>query len=185
MPVSIVVGQYGSEGKGKVAHFLAGRLQAAVATRTGGPNSGHTVVEDGRRHVFRCLSTACFIPEIHCAIGACSYIDVDVFLEELGNRYVSCDGVSVDPNAFVITEEDRERQRKAGLEARIGSTLTGVGGAVMRRIERRSQSIVQPFGRIRHPGASGTAGRVRSSSSSGFRPSRSVTGREQVKFLHT
>ncbi len=141
MPVSIVVGgQYGSEGKGKVAHFLAGRLQAAVAIRTGGPNSGHTVVEDGRRHVFRCLPTACLIPGIHCAIGAGSYIDVDVFLEELGNRHVSCDEVSVDPNAFVITEEDRERERKAGLEARIGSTLTGVGGAVMRRIERRSQS---------------------------------------------
>ena len=142
MPVSIVVGgQYGSEGKGKVAHFLAGRLQAAVAIRTGGPNSGHTVVEDGRRHVFRCLPTACLIPGIHCAIGAGSYIDVDVFLEELGNRYVSCDGVSVDPNAFVITGEDRERERKAGLEARIGSTLTGVGGAVMRRLERRSQSM--------------------------------------------
>ena len=43
----------------------------------------------------------------------------------------------------------------------------------------------EPFGRIRHPGASGTAGRVRSSSSSGFRPSRSVTGREQAKFRHT
>ena len=62
MPVSIVVGgQYGSEGKGKVAHFLAGRPEASVAIRTGGPNSGHTVVEDGRRHVFRCLPTACLI----------------------------------------------------------------------------------------------------------------------------
>ena len=39
MPVSIVVGgQYGSEGKGKVAHFLAKRLSAAVAIRVGGPN---------------------------------------------------------------------------------------------------------------------------------------------------
>lgn len=44
MPVSIVVGgQYGSEGKGKVAHFLVGLLGASVAIRTGGPNSGHTL----------------------------------------------------------------------------------------------------------------------------------------------
>ena len=119
---------------------MAGRLKASVAIRTGGTNSGHTVVEDGRRHVFRCLPTACLIPGIHCAIGAGSYIDVDVFLKELSNPSRACNRVSVDPNAFVITEEDRDRERKAGLEARIGSTLTGVGGAVMRRIERRSQS---------------------------------------------
>lgn len=141
MPVSIVVGgQYGSEGKGKVAHFLAGRLKASVAIRTGGPNSGHTVVEEGRRHVFRCLPTACLIPGIHCSIGAGSYIDVEVFLEELGNPSLACDRVSVDPNAFVITEEDRERERKAGLGSLIGSTLTGTGGAVMRRIERQGRS---------------------------------------------
>ena len=141
MPVSIVVGgQYGSEGKGKVAHFLAGQLKAAVAIRTGGPNSGHTVVEDGRRHVFRCLPTACLIPGIHCAIGAGSYIDVEVFLEELSNPSLACDRVSVDPNAFVITEEDRERERRAGLGSLIGSTLTGTGGAVIRRIERQGRS---------------------------------------------
>ena len=160
MPVSIVVGgQYGSEGKGKVAHFLAKRLSAAVAIRVGGPNSGHTVVEDGQVHVFRSLPTASLIPGIHCAIGPGAYIDVDVFLKELSNPSISCDGVSVDPNAFVITEEDRERERKAALRPRIGSTLTGTGGAVLRRIERRDtskraaddprlQPYVQPVGEI-------------------------------------
>ncbi len=48
MPVTVVVGgQFGSEGKGKVAHWLARELRASTAVRVGGPNSGHTVVADG------------------------------------------------------------------------------------------------------------------------------------------
>lgn len=140
MPVSIVVGgQYGSEGKGKVAHFLAKHLSAAIVIRVGGPNSGHTVVDGGRVHVFRSLPTASLIPGIHCAIGAGSYIDVDVFLAELRKLSISRERVSVDPNAFLITREDKERERKAGLRSSIGSTLTGTGSAVIRRIERQGK----------------------------------------------
>jgi adenylosuccinate synthase len=46
MPVTVVVGgQFGSEGKGKVAHFFARSQNASVAVRVGGSNSGHTVVD--------------------------------------------------------------------------------------------------------------------------------------------
>lgn len=141
MPVSIVVGgQYGSEGKGKVAHFLARHLNASVAIRVGGPNSGHTVVEDGRVYAFRALPTAILVPGVHCAIGAGSYVDVDILLRELRDLSIAQDRVSIDPNAFVITREDRERERKADLQSRIGSTLSGTGGAVIRRTERQGKS---------------------------------------------
>ena len=41
MPITIIVGgQYGSEGKGKVAHAMAKEMGASVAIRVGGPNSG-------------------------------------------------------------------------------------------------------------------------------------------------
>ena len=55
MPVSIVVGgQFGSEGKGKVAHYLAQKMEASFAVRCGGPNSGHTVIDpSGKARIFQ------------------------------------------------------------------------------------------------------------------------------------
>ena len=52
MPVTVVVGgQFGSEGKGKVAHHFARTQKASIVVRVGGTNSGHTVVTDSRRFV--------------------------------------------------------------------------------------------------------------------------------------
>ena len=42
MPVTAVVGHYGPEGKGKVAHHQPRHMRASIAVRVGGPNSGHT-----------------------------------------------------------------------------------------------------------------------------------------------
>src|ERR1035437_3257941 len=43
MPVTIVVGgQFGSEGKGKVASIVAREQNATAVVRVGGSNSGHT-----------------------------------------------------------------------------------------------------------------------------------------------
>jgi adenylosuccinate synthase len=65
MPVSVVVGgQFGSEGKGKVALELARLRGAAAAIRVGGANSGHTAIDaTGKAHVFRHLPTAALLPE--------------------------------------------------------------------------------------------------------------------------
>ncbi len=66
MPVTVVVGgQYGSEGKGKVAHYLAREMEASVAIRCGGPNSGHTVIDSkGNPIIFQQLPTASILPDI-------------------------------------------------------------------------------------------------------------------------
>ena len=41
MPITFIVGgQYGSQGKGKVAHCLAVEREATIAVRTGGPDAG-------------------------------------------------------------------------------------------------------------------------------------------------
>jgi len=70
MPVSIVVGgQYGSEGKGKVAHFFAREMKASFAVRCGGPNSGHTVIdEQGNARIFQQLPTAAILPDVKLVI---------------------------------------------------------------------------------------------------------------------
>ena len=85
MGVSVVVGgQFGSEGKGKVAQYLAAQRDAAAVVRVGGSNSGHTgYARDGTRHVLRQLPTAALLPDVLCVIGAGSYIDPEILADRL------------------------------------------------------------------------------------------------------
>jgi adenylosuccinate synthase len=142
MPVTVIVGgQYGSEGKGKVAHWMARERLASVAVRTGGPNAGHTV-EDVPDHpvVLRQLPTAAFLPEVMCVLGPGSYIDPELLLDEVAKTALSPDRLLIDPNATVITEADKARERDSTLRASIGSTQSGTGAAVLKRIERAAST---------------------------------------------
>lgn len=137
MPVTVVVGgQFGSEGKGKVAHLVAARSGARIAVRVGGPNAGHTVVDADRRLVFRQLPTASILPGVTCVLGPGAVIDPDVLLSEIAVAGLTPDRVYVDPKATVITAEDGSRERDLGLRSSVGSTLTGTGAALQRRIGR-------------------------------------------------
>ncbi|MGH7231752.1 MAG: adenylosuccinate synthetase [Nitrospiraceae bacterium] len=143
MPVSVVVGgQFGSEGKGKVALELARLRGAAAAIRVGGPNSGHTAIDaTGKAHVFRHLPTAALLPDVTCVIGAGSYIDADVLLDEVARTDLSPSRVLIDPWAVLIEPKHREQERQSGLRERIGSTLSGTGAAVAARVQRNSDLL--------------------------------------------
>ena len=125
MAISIVVGgQYGSEGKGKVAHYLARERNAAAAVRIGGPNSGHTVYDDaGRKFIFQHLPTAAVLPDVVCVLAAGSYIDVDRLLHEVALVGLPLARLKVDPNAVVITQQHCVNEHLVGLRASIGSTF--------------------------------------------------------------
>ena len=139
MPVSVVVGgQYGSEGKGKVTHWLAREQRARYAIRVGGPNSGHTVVENGRRVVLRHLPTPALIDGVIGVIPAGAYLDVDVLLHEVEKTGLTKDQLLIHPSAVVIDDSMRANEREAGLVEGIASTGQGVGGAVAQRTMRRS-----------------------------------------------
>ena len=142
MPVSVVVGgQYGSEGKGKVAYIEAHRDQASIAIRVGGSNSGHTVYEgDGRRHIFRHLPTAALLPDILCFLGPGSLIDPDVLRNELERIALPPQRLRIDPMAYVITEAHKNHEARSGLRERIGSTVSGTGAALLDRIQRGSDA---------------------------------------------
>jgi len=138
MPVTIVVGgQYGSEGKGKVAHYLAREMGASFAVRCGGPNSGHTVIDElGNARIFQQLPTAAILPEVKLAICAGSYIDLDILYREINETNVDTDRLFIDTDAVIITPELKEREETGGLIDRIGSTGSGTGAAVAARINR-------------------------------------------------
>lgn len=139
MPVSVVVGgQFGSEGKGKVALELA-RLRGAVAAiRVGGSNSGHTAIDGTRAHVFRHLPTPALLPGVTCVIGAGAYIDPDLLLDEITHTDLSRSRVLVDPWAVLVEPKHRKQERQARLRERVGSTLSGTGAAVAARVQRAS-----------------------------------------------
>jgi adenylosuccinate synthase len=138
MPVSVVVGgQFGSEGKGKVSHFLAKERKARFAVRVGGPNSGHTVIdENGDAVIFRHLPTACLLPDVVSVVPPGSYLDVPTLLNELSYSKTEPDRIAIDPNAWVVKDEDVRFESESGLSNRIGSTGSGTGAAVARRILR-------------------------------------------------
>jgi adenylosuccinate synthase len=143
MPLTVIVGgQYGSEGKGKVAHSLVISRQATIAVRTGGPNAGHTVIDPyDQPVVLRQLPTAALLPDVMCILGPGSYIDPDLLLQEISKTRLNVDRLLIDPRAVVVTEEDKEKERQSGLRQAIGSTQSGTGAAVIKRMERKAASV--------------------------------------------
>jgi adenylosuccinate synthase len=138
MPVSVVVGgQFGSEGKGKVAHFLAKERHARFAIRVGGTNSGHTVIDQsGSAVIFRHLPTACLLPTVVSVIPPGNYLHVPTLLGEIRRIGAEAQRIAVDPYAWVIQDVDVQAELKSGLQGAIGSTATGTGAALVRRIQR-------------------------------------------------
>ena len=139
MPVTVVVGgQYGSEGKGKVAHYLAKEMNASVAIRCGGPNSGHTVIDPkGNPIIFQQLPTASILRDVICVLCAGTYIDLDILKREIEITGLDSKRLYIDPNAVIITPEIHEAEQNRGLRETIGSTGSGTGEAVLHRIQRK------------------------------------------------
>ncbi len=47
----VVGGQFGSEGKGKVAAFITRQENIDICVRCGGPNSGHSFVDENGKTI--------------------------------------------------------------------------------------------------------------------------------------
>jgi adenylosuccinate synthase len=140
MGVSIVVGgQYGSEGKGKVAQHVARSRDARAVVRVGGTNSGHTSLGgEGEREVLRQLPTSALDPDILCVLAAGSYIDPEILMEEVERLALPAERLIIDPGAMIITAADRKAEQASDLRERLGSTASGTGEAVARRTRRLS-----------------------------------------------
>lgn len=143
--IDCVIGaQWGSEGKGKVAAYLAsspnGEDSYAAMGRAGSPNAGHRVeLPKGGYFVFRHLPSATpyAAPGTALCIGPGAVIDLDVLRKELEHIPLGCT-LYIDPRVAIADEEAKEAERDAGCDA-IGSTMTGSGGALALRVLRRAR----------------------------------------------
>ncbi|HEX9897341.1 MAG TPA: adenylosuccinate synthetase [Dehalococcoidales bacterium] len=139
MPVTIVVGaQYGGEGKGKIVAHLAKRDNPDFVVRCGGPNSGHTVYVGDQVFKLRLLPAGFVNPRSRLLLAAGCILDLNLLLHEIEITGTDIRRVGIDRNAMILSAEDGTRESQRDLRNRIGSTLSGTGNAVARRVLRDS-----------------------------------------------
>ena len=137
MPVTIIFGgQFGSEGKGKVAHYFAKKEKADYCIRVGGSNSGHTVYRNEEKLIFRILPTGVIENHVMAVLPAGSYINLSILKEEMKVAGLSDDRLLIDENAVIISDSFIADEKQSNLRQSIGSTESGTGAAVIARIER-------------------------------------------------
>jgi adenylosuccinate synthase len=85
-------------------------------------------------------------------LPAGSYLDPELLLREVRDVALPRDRLAIDPAAMVIVDADRRTEEASRLGLRIGSTCSGTGAAVIRRIERTGDAVLardhpalQPF----------------------------------------
>lgn len=126
----LVGGEYGSEGKGNVAFYLAPEYDVLV--RVGGPNAGHKVPTIPSTTHRSLPSGSLANLNARLLIGAGALVSAAVLRREIEDSGVDPRRVSIDPDAMVVSLRDRYAER--GLRDSIRSTGQGVGNATSRRI---------------------------------------------------
>lgn len=134
----LVGGQFGSEGKGHVASYLARDYEVLV--RVGGPNAGHKVFERPAPYTHHQLPSGTLRnPFARLVIAPGTVLNADLLLKEIADCKVGVERLTIDPQAMIITAKDIVRER--GLTQRISSTGQGVGLATARRITDRGKEV--------------------------------------------
>ncbi len=127
--------QWGDEGKGKVVDVLTPAYDV-VARFQGGPNAGHSLEFNGKRHVLHIIPSGIFHEDKANIIGNGVVIDPAVFedeileLEKMGlapanNLFISRRAHLILPTHKLL---DAAQESRKG-EGKIGSTLKGIGPA--------------------------------------------------------
>lgn len=155
----IVGGQYGSEGKGAAAAFVAANLAENrrgfdIITTNAGAQAGHTSTHQGKKRVVFHLPTASLIepfqPRYEASLDEMrdappiTYLNAGSIIDPLGlekelaeNPEIRHDRFFIHPNAAVITDRHREAEGAAdSAQTKIASTRKGVGQALADKVLR-------------------------------------------------
>jgi adenylosuccinate synthase len=137
MPVTVVVGgQFGGEGKGKICAHLALTDNVDYMVRCGGPNSGHTVDLDGQTYQLHQVPVGFVNPRTRLLVAAGALINPRTLFREIDLLGIDTSRLGIDENTGIIEESDIEVEWRMGMRDRLGSTATGVGAALSRRVLR-------------------------------------------------
>jgi adenylosuccinate synthase len=148
MAVDVLLGlQWGDEGKGKIVDVLAPKYQV-VARFQGGPNAGHTLEFDGFKHVLHQIPSGIFRQEVQNIIGNGVVLDPIIFKKEIdGLAHFNLDlrkNLEISKKASIILPTHRlldAADEKAKGDAKIGSTLKGIGPTYTDKISRQGLRV--------------------------------------------
>ncbi|MEY2766934.1 MAG: adenylosuccinate synthetase, partial [Actinomycetota bacterium] len=153
MTVTVVVGtQWGDEGKAKVIDLLAAGNQYVVRYQ-GGHNAGHTVVVGDQKYALQLTPSGVLYDTVTPVIGNGVVVDLPTLFREidsLESRGVSCARLKVSSLAHLIfpwhQSIDAALEAARG-DARIGTTLKGIGPAMVDKVRRsgiRAGEVLSP-----------------------------------------
>jgi adenylosuccinate synthase len=142
--VDILLGlQWGDEGKGKIVDVLAPQYKV-VARFQGGPNAGHTLEFDGKKHVLHQIPSGIFREDCINIIGNGVVLDPIIFKKEIDglapynidfskNLFISKKTAIIIPSHRIL---DAAYEQAKGKE-KIGSTLKGIGPCYTDKVSRQ------------------------------------------------
>jgi len=139
--------QWGDEGKGKIVDVLTPKYDI-IARFQGGPNAGHTLIFDGKKHVLHTIPSGVFRPGTKNVVGNGVVIDPVIFKREITQLLEA--GVDPRPDllisrrAHLITPTHRlldAASEQAKGKAKIGSTLKGIGPTYMDKTGRNGLRV--------------------------------------------
>lgn len=137
--INVVLGVfYGDEGKGKIIDYLSKNADMAVRF-SGGNNAGHSIMVDGKKHVFHLLPSGILNKNIDAVLGNGVVIDPKVLLDEIdslgshdvSNLFISDKAHVIFPYHIVmdgLLEDKRDNK--------IGTTKRGIGPAYCDKFAR-------------------------------------------------
>ncbi|MFB9052998.1 adenylosuccinate synthase [Formosa undariae] len=148
MAVDLLLGlQWGDEGKGKIVDVLTSKYNI-IARFQGGPNAGHTLVFNGKKHVLHTIPSGIFHDEAMNLVGNGVVIDPVIFkkeldkLEEQDVDYRKSLLISRKAHIILPTHRllDAASEASKG-KAKIGSTLKGIGPTYMDKTGRNGMRV--------------------------------------------
>lgn len=139
---SVLGGQWGDEGKGKIVDHLSGNV-SIVARYQGGANAGHTVFIKDKKIVLHQIPSGILRPDCHCVLGGGMVIDPVSLQEEiqmLGDKGINVKGrIHIALNAHFVTPIHRaiDRAQEKTADCKIGTTHRGIGPTYVDKFNRR------------------------------------------------
>ncbi|MFV0540520.1 MAG: adenylosuccinate synthase [Aestuariibaculum sp.] len=148
MAVDLLLGlQWGDEGKGKIVDVLTSNYDI-IARFQGGPNAGHTLVFNGKKHVLHTIPSGIFHNGTINLVGNGVVIDPVIFkgeLDKLAEQNVDYKkSLVISRKAHIILPTHRildAASETAKGKAKIGSTLKGIGPTYMDKTGRNGLRI--------------------------------------------
>jgi adenylosuccinate synthase len=154
MKIDILLGlQWGDEGKGKIVDALSPDYDI-IARFQGGPNAGHTIEFNNTKHILHLIPSGIFHKDKVNVIGNGLVVDPVVFRKEVESLGLGLETVrerlliSAKAHLILPTHKLLDAAYEASLgEARIGSTLRGIGPAYTDKASRNGMRVGDLFRR--------------------------------------